>query len=194
VTTEWQYLILEPRDEDVEYLFYELNRQGHHGWELVATTERRLYMKREKQNPASSFTMTIKGEQVGNEFQIIITDGGADVAFQFTNSVGSPVAGPPDSVVPNLFVVPGAISSDDTIASVGITTPGVDPGAWVAAITPVTAGVVNINALPLVNSDNSEVLETEGPNAGQPFTLPDPIQLTVTEDDTPTGFSIAVTG
>src|ERR1035438_10203374 len=71
---------------------------------------------------------------------------------------------------------------------------GATDGLWTAALTPVAAGAANVVPSVLVNSDGSDVNETEGPNTGQPFAVPASVQVTVTPDNTPTGFSLSVTG
>jgi hypothetical protein len=141
----------------------------------------------------NNLTMNILGGNNMASFSIVITDTGAATAFQFDNSAGSAVAGPNDSVT-GAPVAPEAASDTPTVLTVAPSVAGATAGAWTAALTPVAAGVANISPVALVNSDGSPVNETEGPNAGQPFVLPAAVQVTVTPDNTPTGFTMSVTG
>jgi hypothetical protein len=152
------------------------------------------WFKRHPQlNAATNLTMSIQGENTMASFEIVITDTGATAQFQFDNSAGSAVAGPNDSVT-GAPVAPEASSDTPTVLTVASSVAGATPGAWSAALTPVAAGVANVSPVALTNSDGSAVNETEGPNVGQPFVLPAAVQVTVTPDNTPTGFTLTVTG
>jgi hypothetical protein len=143
------------------------------------------------QDVATQLTFNIVGGMRMATFTINTTDGLAD--FQYTNSAGDAVAGPNDSVTGSP-VAPEATSDTPTVLTVAASVAGATPGLFTAALTPVAAGVANVTPSVLVNSDGSDVLETEGPNTGQPFAVPAAVQVTVTPDNTPTGFSLTVTG
>ena len=97
---------------------------------------------------------------------------------QFEDGQGNPTAGPNDSVTGNP-VVPNITSDNAAVATAGAVAAGAMPGLFTCQFTPVSVGTFNAAVQPLVNSDGSTILETEGPNAGQPFTMPAPIAVTV---------------
>jgi hypothetical protein len=196
MTTAWEYLIVNQREhvdswgpQVIPFETWELDCLGRHGWELVcALGPDRLVFKRPKpDNVSTSLTETIEGETRVASFSVNATDGLVD--FQFTNAEGGAVAGPDDSVTGSP-IAPEATVDNTSVLTVAPSVAGANPGAWTAALTPVAAGTANVSPVPLVNSDGSAVDEANG----QPFAEPTPVQVTVTPDDTPTGFSMAVTG
>jgi hypothetical protein len=154
----------------------------------------RFYLWWQRHNSLSSatqLTLNLTGGKRMATFTINTTDGLAE--FQYTNSAGAPVAGPNDSVTGSP-VAPEATSDNPAALTVATSVAGATDGLWTAALTPVAAGAANVVPSVLVNSDGSDVNETEGPNTGQPFAVPASVQVTVTPDNTPTGFSLTVTG
>lgn len=130
-------------------------------------------------SPATQLSMTITEGDKTMSVALTVDDANDLVTFQFSDDHGDAEEGPLDSVT-GAPVAPSASSDTTTVATVGTateTTPG--SGTWTAPITLVAEGTANITADPLSNSDGSPVLETAGPNEGQPFSVPSPVNITV---------------
>lgn len=114
--------------------------------------------------------------------------------IQFEDATGAPVAGPMDSVNTTTPIAPTCSSDTPAVATAGPTVAGAQPGQFTCQFTPVAVGSFNALIQPLVNSDGSSVLETEGPNVGTAFATPTPIPVTVTAGAAEElGFSVATT-
>lgn len=136
--------------------------------------------------PATSLTLTIEGASEMASFNI---DDKAGIAtLQFTGGTGNPVEGPLDSVT-GQPIVPSIVSDNEAVETVGTVVAGEAPGSFSAPLTEVAAGTSNLSVAPLTNSDGSPVLETYGPNTGEPFHVGDPVAVTVT--DLPEGLSLS---
>lgn len=116
---------------------------------------------------------------MGATFDVTVDDTGATAILQFQDDHGDAEAGPNDSVT-GLPVAPEVVSDNTAATTVApaVADPTA-PGKWTAALSEVAVGNANISVAPLANSDGSPVNETSGPNAGQPFSLPDPVAVVV---------------
>jgi hypothetical protein len=138
---------------------------------------------------AVALTMiTTRGQIQMTTFSVDTTDGTANL--QFVDDHGDPTAGPNDSVT-GQPVVPEVSSDTTSVVTVGPTTsaPSGVGGAFTAPLTMVAEGVANISVEPLTNSDGSPVVDS----AGNPFTLPAPVEVTVTAGEA-AGLTMTVTG
>lgn len=136
---------------------------------------------------ATNLVLTIKGANEMATFNIDDTAG--EATLQFTGGTGNPIAGPNDSVT-GAPIVPVVESDNTAVETVGAAVAGPTPGLFTYPLSEVAEGTANISVAALTNSDGSPVLETAGPNTGQPFSLPDPQAVTVT--DTAEGLSLSV--
>ena len=139
-------------------------------------------------NPKSATALTMKvsgGTQMAT-FTINTTDGLATV--DFTDADADDVTGPNDSVTGNP-IAPVVVSDTTSVLTAAASVAGTNPGEWDSALTPVAVGTANLSVSPLVNSDGSPALDS----AGQAFTLPSPIAVTVTGGGA-TGLTLSVSG
>lgn len=114
---------------------------------------------------------------MGTVLTINSTDGLADV--QFVDSDNDKVEGPLDSVL-NTPIAPEFASDNPVLAIAAATEDPAQVGHWTAVLSEAGAGSANVSVAALTNSDGSAVNEPEGtPNAGQPFAVPDPVNVTV---------------
>lgn len=122
-------------------------------------------------------------------FTVDTTDGVA--TLQFTDDHGDAEAGPNDSVTGSPIVP--VVTSDNTAALTVAEAVAGDAGAYTYALTPVAVGTANLAVSALANSDGSPVLETDGPNVGQPFEVPAAVAVDVTAGPVE-GLALSVTG
>lgn len=151
-----------------------------------------LHHTKPKSNAAVAETLSISGGKNNMPtFTINTTDGLADV--QFVDTDNDKVEGPLDSVT-QAPVVPSFTSDNTSVLTVGVASEDPNqPGHWTAPLAEVGAGTANVAPAPLTNSDGSPVLETVGPNTGQPFETAAAVAVTV-NPGAPAGEVFSITG